>query len=239
MRDQRRRLTYRNSPPPEDERDFKAKRKAVEVTQGTALDSGRESGVSIGRVGNRIQAGTLPTAVMETPVAFEYLKDLIPDVSGKLGVNLEAPEYKSHGLSLQTSYVATRPEEVVNPSGAEPPLTGAAPFRDHRLWVEWGAGTSVLQGEIDTGQGNQMSTSGSNVRAMLVDWSWSRDIGSYSYTKLTTDLVAAATTNPGHGVCTTRVCAPYQVPLDLLAPPTVEEFKRLLAKALNSRDYLV
>ncbi len=238
MRDQRRRLMHYKSPPPEDERGFKSEEDAIEVTQGGPLNAARATNTAIGRAGNRIKAGNLPTPVFEAPNVFLYLKDLVPDVSGKLGVNLDVPEYKSSAVALQCGYVSTRPEEVVNPSGQEPPLTGANPYRDHRLWAEWGAGTSVLQGEIDVGQGNAMNVSGANVRVMLVDWSWARNIDQFSYTKGTSDLVASSWANPTQGTCTTRVCAPYQVTLDLLNPPSIEEWKRQLAFALTSRDYV-
>jgi hypothetical protein len=225
---------------PEDERGSETA-PTVETSSNTILDAARDTNTGAGRAGNRIQAGNLPTPVMEIPVGgggFDYLKDLIPDISGKLGVNLDAAEYKSSGIALQCGFVSTRAEEVVNPSGAEPPLVGANPYRDHRLWCEWGSGTSVLQGEIDVGQGNAMSVSGANLRVMLVDWTWSRDIAGFTYTKGTSDLAASSYTNPVRGTCTTRVCAPYQVTVDLLNPPTVQDLKRQLAQALMSMTYI-
>lgn len=238
MSDRRRRFTAYESPMPEDEEGYIPTDEADEVTQGGLLDGARSTDTAAGKAGNRIQAGNLPTPVMEAPVAFSYLKDLIPDLASKLGVNLQVPEYKSSGAALSCGFVSTRPEEVVNPSGQEPPLTGANPYRDHRLWVQWGAGTSELQGEIDVGQGNAMSVSGANCRAMLVDWSWARNIGDYTYVKGTSDLAASSGTNPVRGTCTTRVCAPYQVTLDLQDVPTMEDWKRQLAFALTSRDYV-
>ena len=237
---QRNRFDFERSPMPE-EQDGYTPPDPGELTTNTMVEDSRAYGTAVGKVGNRIVAGNVPTPVLEQvfqPNGFSYLKDLIPDVSGKLGVNLKVPSYLSAGCTLQTGYVSTLPNEVVNPSAGEPPLTGAAPYRDHRLWVQFGAGASEHQAEIDTGQGNSMQISGDNVRAMLVDWSWARNIGLYTWQPLTTDLSMAAAVPATPGFCTTRVCAPYQRVLDLQDLPTVEEWKRQLAEACALRQYV-
>ena len=229
--------TFEDSPEPGNERGFHPEDDLIPVTTGSMLDAGRNTGGSGGRVGNRIVSAGQPVPVFETPNVFAFLKDLRPRVQSKLGVNLETSEANSAATALTIGYIDTNAAERFSGDGGSNPEVGMAPFRDHQVYIEFGAGNTPFQMEVDAGEGNICNVSGANLRVSLVDWTYYRGT-TFTYDELTTDVSASRYTNPVVGTSTTRVLAPYQVAIDLLDPPSLVDWKKQLLLANCAGDYV-
>lgn len=226
---------------PESPRGFVSLDDAIETAQGTMLDAARTTAGSIGRAGQKTQAGAAPTPVFATPVAFDWLQDLVPSSQSKVAVALDAPDYKSASMSLTTGYIDSRQSEQINPQGGVETFgdIGTPPWRTHRLWVEYGVGASRFEMEIDVAQGNACTITGAMCRVALVDWTFNRRLSDYTYERCSTEVGVSQWPASGPAVVTTRVCAWYNVNLNIAAPPPIDTFYFQLAFALRNRTILV
>ncbi|TPV93779.1 MAG: hypothetical protein B7733_18650 [Myxococcales bacterium FL481] len=212
---------------------------AVQTALGEA-GTGRMSGAQAGDV---VQAGRLPTPVFETPNAFAYLRDLVPDTGlQNRSINLHTTDDKSSTMGLSMSYIETSPDEpwpAVLP--AEPPWGNAVPARDHASFARFGTGSAQHNIEFDCGEGNAINIPGSTVEVTLIDWTFYRlttQLFGTVLPQLSSFCHAYSRSIPGQSTFTTRVMTFYQVDLDLLAPPTVQGMQTMLIQALTRRTLL-
>jgi hypothetical protein len=228
---------FEDSPMPGEERGYREGDDIVPVSTGSMLDAGRNSNSSAARVGNRLVSSGQPTPVFETVNTFAFLKDLLPKQQSKLGVNLETVEYNSAATALTIGYIDTNPAERFSGDGGSNPEVGIAPYRDHQVYIEFGAGSTPFQMEVDAGEGNMCNVSGSMLRVSLIDWTYFRGV-TFTYDELKTDVSASRYTNPTVGTSTTRVLAPCQAAIDLADPPSLVDWKKTLLQANVGTDYL-
>ncbi len=213
----------------------------VEVTIGSPLEEAR--GDQGSQAGHKAQSSGFPTAVFETPNVFAYLRDLLPNQQrqGRM-INLHTNDERSSGMSVTMSYEELGPGEPLPAAGGNEPPYGAGwtPSRDHAAWMRFGAGGSNHHVEFDCGEGNSINVPGSAVEVTLIDWTFNRNLGGiYSDPPLLTSYAHASSGSmPGHALFTTRVLTFYQVDLDLLNPPTLEQHMADLLEALSKRTLL-
>ncbi len=206
--------------------------------------------VSGSRVGSHINSSSKPIATFETPLGvYPYLLDIIPNLSGGRVINLTAEPDKSAGLTLMTSYLSSDSNESSKIDTDEVPPIPTPPTsyeRSHTLLVQFGAGEVRHSFEIDVAEGSTANCPGHQVEVSLLDYTFSRAqdasidpaFAATLYTGLRSFASVASGVAPIPGRVTQKVYTFFQVEVDLAAPPSLGEFKRLLSNAVMDRILL-
>jgi hypothetical protein len=172
-------------------------------------------------------------------LGFLYLVDLIPDTSAGRLVELQAAAPYSGQTTLVMSYRATSPEEQANQTTGEF-ATVSTDLRDYRAIVKFGTGNASHDVECDIVEGQVMTLPASNVNVTLYSSHWNRLGGLQgSQSPLKSQAHLASWAGPTSATCTDRVNAPMQAALDLLNPPTIEEWLAALWEAICEEQYLL
>lgn len=196
----------------------------VEVIPNTVLAAAKIRGqVSAGRVGNTINSSGVPVIQTETINGYDYIFDIIPNLSGGRVINLSAEADKSSAVTIMSSYDANTQNERTE-TGQGP--IQQTPERSHSLLVQFGAGNVRHAFEIDVAEGSTANCPGSHVEVSLLDYTFSRDSAGGVNTLINDDARAlvshanvAAAAHPIAARFTTKVLVYYQFDLDLADPP--------------------
>jgi hypothetical protein len=194
-----------------------------------------------GRSGNSFEVTSgPPSAVFETVNGFAYLKDLRPGTTSGRNIELNADPVYSSQVTVVVGYRAADQGERDNaPNLGENPFL-STPLRDFRAQLTWGTGGAQHSIECDVSEGIAMSLPCQSVTLAIYSSFFYRgsDIRMDRQKPLQCQahLASGMATRPGQ--VTDRVFTPYQAPLDLLDPPTMEQWLARLNEALCERSIL-
>jgi hypothetical protein len=208
----------------------------------TPLGDGMARGLAdSGRVGNSFEVTSgPPSATFQTVNGFPYLFDLRPGTTSGRNIELNADPVYSSQVTVVASYRAANQGERNNNPGIGDGFYVSTPLRDFRAQITFGAGDAQHSVECDISEGIAMSLPCQSVTLAVYSSFYSRSqIPGFGYQgplQCQAHLASGMATRPGQ--CTDRVFAPYQAPLDLLDPPTIEQWIARLNAALCGRTYL-
>lgn len=194
-----------------------------------------------GRAGNSfaVTSGP-PIATFEAVNGFAYLKDLRPGTTSGRNIELNADAVYSSQITLVASYRAADQGERSNNPGLGDGHFLSTPLRDFRAQVSFGAGTAQASVECDISEGIAMSLPGQSVTLAVYSTFFARGgvsgFNSQAQLQCQAHLASGLASRPGQ--VTDRVFAPYQAPLDLGDPPTLEQWLERLRTALCEQSYL-
>lgn len=214
----------------------------VETAPVGPIRDASQGGMSESKAGKRIQSMGRPEPVFFTPVAFPYLRDLVPNTAGQgRMVQLQAPTKDASMTTVAFSYEELELNEVFPNLGNEPPFASQViPSRDHAAYIRFGSGGANHHLEIDCTEGNAINVPGSVVEVTLIEWTFYRELFAIfgGSPRLFSRASASALPKAGESVYTTRVLTFYQVEVDLLNPPTLEQHLQNLIRAVTQRVLL-
>lgn len=211
----------------------------VKLTPTSPIAAAEMSEVSSVRVGNEGRPAGFPVQVLETRGALEYLLDIRPKLEGERMVAVRADDQHAHGMAVVASYKERKGDEIViDPAGVVEDLKTYE--RDHKLLAQFGAGEASHTIMFDIVEGMTINLPGSYAECIVVDMTQTRelDMVALGYLVVETQASASLQSHPRTSQYTTKVYTAYQVDLDLLDPPTFEDFKKSLVDALCNRTIL-
>jgi len=174
------------------------------------------------RTGNDVVAGPAPAAEFQTVNGFAYLKDLRPNLAAQRSVYLSADPVYSASCSLVTSYNAVQnPENTMLLDAADASFV-SSPLRDFRWWIEFGVASTKHSMEVDVSEGVVATLPCATINVTLYSTHYTRKLKTQimeleSMAHLSTGGV------PRASYVTDRVYCPFQVSVDPLNPPTIEQ----------------
>lgn len=191
------------------------------------------------RAGTDLVCRANPIPVFSAVNGFDYLLDLVPDTSAGRLVELQSDAPFSAQTTLVMSYRATDQGEQANSLIGEGGYQ-STDLRDFRVVLKFGTGNAAHDVECDIAEGGVITLPASNVDATLYSTHWTRWGGPYgTQNPLRTQAHLASWAGPTSATCTDRVNAPYQAALDLLDPPTIEQWMADLWEAICEEQYLL
>jgi len=207
----------------------------------TALaDSVSHGSADAGRVGNSFEVPVQPpTASFQTVNGFAYLFDLRPNSFAGRNIELGASPPYSSQTTVVASYRPADEFERDNNPGVGDGFYVSTPLRDMACQISFGAGSAQAYVELDVSEGIAMSLPCQSLTLAIYSTFFMRSgppgFGTQRKLRCQAHLATGVATRPGQ--LTTRVFAPYQADLDLLDPPTIEQWIARLEEALCSRNY--
>lgn len=194
-----------------------------------------------GRSGNSfaVTSGP-PTPVFQLVNGFNYLKDLRPGNTSGRNIELNSDPVYSSQVTVVVGYRAADQGERDNNPGIGDGFYLSTPLRDFRAQLTWGTGGAQHSIECDVSEGIAMSLPCQSVTLAIYSSFFNRSdnasFGTQRALQCQAHLASGMATRPGQ--VTDRVCTPYQAPLDLLDPPTMEQWLARLNEALCERSIL-
>jgi len=194
-----------------------------------------------GRIGNSFTVTSqAPFATFTAVNGFNYLWDLRPDSQGGRNIEVAGDPVYSSQTTLVASYRPANDLERNSDPGIGDGHYVNTPLRDFRAQISFGAGTAQQSVECDISEGIAMSLPGQSVTLAVYSTFFMRggDPGFNTQFPLNCQAHLASGLATRAGQVTDRVFAPYQTPVDLLDPPTIEAHLSNLIEALCNRSYL-
>jgi len=203
-----------------------------------ALSSGHQGA---GRIGQAFEVtGGPPAASFQTVGGFDYLFDLKPQSSAGRNLEIAASPVYSSQITLVASYRPGNQNERLNDPFIGDSGKLSTPLRDFRAQATFGGGTAQCYVELDISEGICLSLPGQSCTLITFSTFYTRyQTGGFTTQKellCQAHLASGTTGRPGQ--VTDRVFAPFQAPLNLLDPPTMEGWLNALRDALCGRTYL-
>lgn len=209
------------------------------VRLDSPLMAGETTGGSSARIGRESATKGAPSPTLQTVGAIPYLLDLIPQNEGDRVCSLEANDSKSCAMTLIASYQEIGNSEIVPEATLQVEENTTYFSREHVIYTQFGvAGTSSIVA-WDCVEGNTISVPSSTATCTIVDYGWSRSGGWVDNTTLRgfkSQVAASLWPIATKGTLTVRVFTPYQVTVDLAAPPTFAGLRESLLRALVERS---
>lgn len=198
---------------------------------------------SQGRAGNKFSVpNSQPQPIFETVLGFGYLKDLVPDAGSPRMVELQADDIYSAQTTLVISYRQTEGPEVQNFPFSGELARVSTPYRDFRMLVRFGVGSTQVDCEVDVSEGRTLSVPGSVVNVSLYSNQWMRTGSVLSFGPDSRTLETQAHLASGFatvpGCVTDRVLCPFQAEFDPLDPPTIEQWLADLTEAICDQSLI-
>jgi hypothetical protein len=206
----------------------------------TPLGDAMARGISdSGRTGNSFEVTSgPPRVVLETVNGFDYLVDLRPGNTSGRNIELNADPVYSSQVTVVAAYRAADQGERNNNPGVGDGFYVSTPLRDFRAQITFGTGSAQHSVECDISEGIAMSLPCQSVTLAVYSTFYQRlavpGFSSQAALQCQAHLASGMATKPGQ--CTDRVFTPYQAPLDLLDPPTIEQWIERLNEALCQRQ---
>lgn len=194
-----------------------------------------------GRTGNSfaVTSGP-PQAIFELVNGFQYLKDLRPGNTSGRNIELNADPVYSSQVTVVAAYRAADQGERLNNPGVGDGFFISTPLRDFRAQITFGTGSAQHSVECDISEGIAMSLPCQSVTLAVYSSFFTRSTvpGFSRQLELNCQAHLATGMATRAGQCTDRVFTPFQAPLDLLDPPTIEQWLARLNAALCGRAIL-
>ena len=208
----------------------------VSIEPTNPIAAAKMSGYSAGRVGREESPLSLPTQVLETVGALPYLLDVRPRLEGARTIALRADDNHSHGMTLVVSYKERKGDEYAPDNSLASRELFDFYIRDHKILLQFGAGEASHTAMLDVVEGMTINIPGSYAEATIFDLSQSRQVTLTDQPTTWADQASASVQpHPRTSQYTTKAYAPYQVSVDLLDPPTMQDYKLQLYQALVAR----
>ncbi len=209
----------------------------VRVEASTPIRAAKMTEHSGARVGAESEPRLHANPQREDVGAASYLLDLEPDLQGQRNIAVVSnDDSTSHSMTLVASYKERNFEETV-PAGELASGEQNTRFeRDYKAMIQFGAGEASHTVMIDVLEGMTINIPGSYAECIIFDMTNSKFLASNIFTIYKTQASASAQGHPSLAQYTTKAFCPYQVAFDLLNPPTIEDWKRQLLKAVCERE---
>lgn len=192
-----------------------------------------------GRIGQAFKVGGQGTPTFESRLGFAYLKNLTPQLTQGRNIEIGADPVFSSQTTVVASYRPADQGERNNQPGIGDGTYLSTPLRDFRAQVTFGAGTSQVYCEMDISEGIAMSLPAQSLTLVVYSTHYSRYASTYTGQAellCQVHLASGMATRPGQ--CTDRVYAPFQAAIDMLDPPTIEQWCADLKEALCDMAYV-
>lgn len=198
-----------------------------------SLTTGRSSQV---RAGNELASANPPVPVFATVGGFDYVYDLIPDASAGRLVELQSEAVFSGQTTLVIGYRSTDPDEQRNfPDGGELASLSTS-LRDFRILAQFGTGNTRHDVECDVSEGSILTLPASHVDVTVYSTFFNRR-ANQRQRPLKSQAHLASFAGTCAGTVSDPVLAPFQAPLTLTDPPTMQAWLDLLWDAICNESY--
>jgi len=202
-----------------------------------SLTTGRESQV---RSGNELSSGRLPVPSYESVNGIPYVRDLIPDAGAGRLIELQAESPFSSQTTVVVGYRSTDEGENQNNGNAGELSYMSTPLRDYRVLCQFGTGATRHDAECDIAEGGTITLPAAHVNVTIYATQFSRNPSSVSsQNQLKSQAHLASWSGVSQSKCTDQVLCPFQVDVDLLDPPTINQHLANLWGAICDRALLI